>query len=132
MACFHQISSELAQDGEQANWTRGECSRASPRHHFDQRLSDFKSRCHGKLEDLGDSAANAKQYDEAVSQYTAALSLDLARPQGLLIKRSNAWMGKDAREDAVNDVKEWARLMLISGPWKDALAAAIDVSILLP
>ena len=48
------------------------------------------------------------------------------------MKRSNAWAGKGVGEDALNDAKEWARLMLTSGSWKDALAAAVDVSILLP
>ena len=74
----------------------------------------------------------AKQYDEAVSQYTAALSLDPADSQGLLIRRSNAWMAKGVRGEALNDLKEWARSMLTSGSWKDVLAAAVDVSILLP
>ena len=94
-------------------------------------MPDFKYRCRRKLEDLGNGFLNAKQYDEAVSQYTVALSLDPASPYGLLMKRSNAWMGKNAREDALNDAKEWTRLMLTSGSWKDALTAAIGVSILL-
>ena len=98
-----------------------------------QRLfSDFKSRYRSKLEDLGDSAVNAGQYDEAISRYTVALSLDLANSQDLLVKRSNACVGKGEREDALNDAKEWVRLMLASRSWKDALAAAVDVSILLP
>ena len=75
---------------------------------------------------------NTKQYDQAVSQYTAALSLNPVSPQGLLIKRSNAWVGKGAREDALNDMKEWARLMLTPSSWKNALTAAVAVSVLLP
>ena len=73
----------------------------------------------------------ASQYDEAISQYTAALSLGSAGPQGLLMKQSNAWAGKGVREGALNDAKEWARLMLTSGSWKDALTAGVRVSILL-
>ena len=96
----------------------------------DHLLPDFKCRCYSKLEDLGDSALNARQYDGAISQYTAALSLDPADPQDLLMKRSNAWMGKGAREDALNDAKEWTRLMLTSDSWKDALTAAVGASIL--
>ena len=98
---------------------------------LDQRVSEFKSRCHGKLGDLGDSALNGKQYDEAVSHYTVALSLNLATPQDLLMKRSNAWLGKGASEDALSDVKEWAGIMLTSSSWKDALIAAVSVCILL-
>ena len=75
---------------------------------------------------------NAKQYEVAILQYMAALTLDPATSQDLLVKRSNAWMGKGAREDALNDMKAWARLMLTSGSWKDALTAAGGVSVLLP
>ena len=92
--------------------------------------SDFKSTCCGRLEDLGNSALNAKQYDKAASWYTAALSLDPAGSRDLLMKRSNAWMGKGAREDALNDAKEWTRLMLASDSWKDALTTAVGASIL--
>ena len=133
VACFHQMSSGSVQeiDEERANWTRGECLRSLPRHHSDHPPSDFKSRCRGKLEVLGDSAANAKQYDESIAQYTAALSLDPVTPQDLLVKRSNALAGKGARVDALNDAKEWARLMLTCGSWKDVLVADVDVSMFL-
>ena len=72
---------------------------------------------------------NARRYAEAVSRYTTALSVDPAGPQGLLIKRSNAWVGKDARDNAMNDATEWARSMPTSGSWKDALSAGVSVSI---
>ena len=71
------------------------------------------------------------QYDEAVSRYTAALSLNPATLQKLLMKRSNAWVGKGAPEEALSDAKEWARLMLASSSWKDVLVAAVGVSFLL-
>ena len=69
---------------------------------------------------------NARRYTEAVSQYTTALSLGPASPHGLLIKRSNAWASKGARKDSLSDAKEWARLMLMSGSWQDALTARVS------
>ena len=57
---------------------------------------------------LGDDAADAKQYGEAVSQYTAALSLDPASPQDLLVKRSKAYAGTGKLDDALNDANEVA------------------------
>ena len=75
---------------------------------------------------------NTMQYDQAVSLYTAALSLDPPSPQDLLVKRSSASVGNGAWKDALNDVKGWAGLMLTSGSWEDALVTAVDVSILLP
>ena len=101
------------------------------KYHSDRPPSDFKSRCCVKLEDLGDSAMNAKNYGKAVSKYTAALLLDPADQQRLLMKRTSAWVGKGAWEDALNDAKEWARLMLTSGSWKDVLVTEIGVSMLM-
>jgi len=51
---------------------------------------DFKQRFSKKLESLGDAAMNAQQLDEAILEYSAALSLDCPVPQGFLIKRSKA------------------------------------------
>ena len=47
---------------------------------------DFKRHCSGKLEDLGDTRS-----DDDVPHYSAALALDPASPQDLLIKRSKAY-----------------------------------------
>ena len=49
---------------------------------------------------------NARQYDEAVSQYTVALSLDPPSPQDLLVKRSKARADKGEWTDAMNDANE--------------------------
>ena len=57
---------------------------------------------------------NAKQYDEAVPQYTAALSLDPANPQGLLVKRSKACAYNGQWNDALNDANEVVYFQL---PW---------------
>ena len=72
----------------------------------DHLLPDFKYRCPSKLEDLLDSALNARQYDGAISKYTVALSLDPSSPQDLLIKRSMAGADKGEWKDALNDANE--------------------------
>lgn len=116
VACFHQMCNELAQkiDGERANWTQGK-----GRHeHFkgclcDYPLSDFQSRCRRKIEDLGDIAMNAREYDRAILQYTSALSLEPATPHDLLVKRSKARVGKGLWEDALNDANEVGYFRLI-------------------
>ena len=74
--------------------------------------SDFKSTCCGKLEHLGDSAVNAKEYDEAILQYTTVLSLNPVTLQDLLGKRSKAHASKGDWEDALNDANEVAYFSL--------------------
>lgn len=49
---------------------------------------------------------NAQQYDVAVSQYSAALSLNPASPQPLLIKRSKAHAAGGLWDDALNDANK--------------------------
>ena len=46
---------------------------------------------------------NAKEYDEAILQYTTALSLNPIALQNLLGKRSKAHTGKGKWQDAFND-----------------------------
>ena len=52
---------------------------------------------------------NAKEYDVAVLQYTAALSLNPTTLQDLLGKRSKAHAGKGEWEDALGDANEITR-----------------------
>ena len=54
-------------------------------------------------------AMNTRQYDEAISQYSAALSLDPTTPQALIVKRSKAHAAKGFWEGALNDADEVAR-----------------------
>ena len=75
---------------------------------------------------------DSEQYHEAISQYTAAMSLQPVDPQRLLMKRSNAWVGYGAWQDALNDAKEWVESKLTSGSWRNALPGAVDVSLPLP
>ena len=63
-------------------------------------------RCSGRVEGLGDTAMSAGQHDVAISQYSVALSLNPAAPQGLFIKRSSAYIARGLWQDALNDANE--------------------------
>ena len=58
------------------------------------------------LEHLGDIAAEAQQHDEAITQYSTALSLNPVIPQDTFTKRSQVYMAKGSWEDAINDINE--------------------------
>jgi hypothetical protein len=66
-------------------------------------MLNFKCRCSEGLEGLGDTAMRAKRHDVAICQYSVALSLNPATPQGLFIKRSKAHIARGLWQDAVND-----------------------------
>ena len=68
--------------------------------------SDFKQRCAEKLEHLGDIAAEARQHDEAITQYSTALSLNPVIPRNLFMKRSNVHIAKGSWEDAIEDTNQ--------------------------
>ncbi|KAF8546776.1 hypothetical protein OG21DRAFT_1527604 [Imleria badia] len=99
--CFHEMESELTHqtNSEQANW-----------------IQDFKSRCGGKLETLGDLAMNVRQHDEAISRYSAALSFSPTNPQDLHLKRSKARANKGLWNDALNDANEVPEFFSCLGP----------------
>ncbi|KAF8554548.1 protein prenylyltransferase, partial [Imleria badia] len=131
--CFLRMVNELAGETtaqhEQAEW-----------------VTVFRQRCTEKLEYLGDVAADAQQHDDAITQYSAALSLDLPIPN-VFIKRSKAYMAKGLWGDALDDVNlvisqdpsspfghenilmEWAKANLKNGLWKDALSASRDFKV---
>lgn len=69
-------------------------------------LSDFSQR-------LGSTALNAKRYDEAVLHYTTALSLNPPSPQGILIKRSKAYMASRTWKEALDDANQVDHLSLL-------------------
>ena len=62
--------------------------------------------CLGELEHLGDTAMNTEQYDDAISQYSAALSFNPVVPQGLFVKRSKGYVASGLYEDALNDANK--------------------------
>ena len=72
----------------------------------------FRQRCTERLEYLGDVAADKQQHDDAITQYSAALSLDLPIPH-VFIKRSKAYMAKGLWEDALDDANQVRRRYLI-------------------
>jgi hypothetical protein len=76
------------------------------RHLRDRSLSECKSRCCEKLEALGDIAIGARQHDEAILQYSAALSLNPTTPEALFAQRRNARVVTGMWEDAFNDANE--------------------------
>jgi len=91
---------------EQAEWVLGEripCRYCCLCDYF---LSDFKQRISEKLEHLGDAAINAQQLDMAISNYSAALSLDPVAPRGLLIRRSKAYTARGLWKDALDDANK--------------------------
>ena len=69
-------------------------------------LSDFRQRAAEKPEDLGDAAAAAQRYDEAISLYTTALSLKPRSPQGILMKRNEMYMTVGSWERALDDANQ--------------------------
>lgn len=66
----------------------------------------FTQQCLKSLEGLGDSALASQNYAEAISCYSATLSLDPATRERILVKRSNAHAAMDAWNDALNDADE--------------------------
>ena len=64
---------------------------------------------------------NIQHYDEAISQYSTALSLDPAAAQGLFIKRSEAYIACGSWEDALNDAN-------MVCPFVSCRLALVDIS----
>ena len=69
-------------------------------------LSDFRQHTAGKPEDVGDTAAAAQRYEDAISLYTTALSLKPCSPQGILVKRSKIYMAIGSWEQALDDANQ--------------------------
>jgi hypothetical protein len=76
---------------------------------------DFKQRCAEKLEHFGDIAAEVQRHDEATTQYSAALYLNPVILEDVCIVPPL--------------LRKWAESQLTGGSWRDALVAALDVSI---
>lgn len=67
--------------------------------------SEFTKNCVQACEHIGDVAFKSAQFDEAIAQYTAALSL---RPSiiALLIKRGRAREAAGSWDDALHDARK--------------------------
>ena len=76
---------------------------------------------------------NAKEFDDAILQYTVALSLNPVTLKDLLGKRSKAHAGKGEWEDALNDANEVAHFNLFEFLYVHGFAQVIkfDLSSLL-
>ena len=68
--------------------------------------SDLKQRSANRLEHLADAAADAQRYDEAISHYNIALSLNPPSTQGILTKRTKAFVAIGSWKRALDDVNE--------------------------
>ena len=68
----------------------------------DNFLSGFKSQ---QPEDLGDAYLHARR-DDAISEYSLALSLDPTSPQDLFVKRSKAYVAKGLWENGLNNANK--------------------------
>jgi cytochrome c-type biogenesis protein CcmH/NrfG len=69
-------------------------------------IEQHLQQCMEALEDIGDIAMESDKAEEAVSSYTAALSLNPSNPAGLLVKRSKAWASQSSWEDSLKDADE--------------------------
>ena len=124
--CFHEMTSELEEEIhlhiEQTEWVHGErlCIPRRYCHLHFRDISEFKRRLSWNLEDLGDAAMDAQRHKVAISEYSAALSLDPTLPQGLFIKRSKAYVASGLWENGLKDANEvlpflLRRLVLVDG-----------------
>ena len=110
--CFREMMRALGGEknlrAEQAQWVLGEWLCLPCRYYClcNNFLSDFKQRFSKKSECRGDAAFDAQRYNEAISEYSAALSLSPPSPQGLFIKRSKTYMTRDLWREALNDANE--------------------------
>ncbi|KAF8555005.1 TPR-like protein [Imleria badia] len=95
--CFHQMTSKLVETHPE--WAL-----------------DFRQRSFKKFEHLGDTAVDTQQYDEAISHYSTALSLDLPFPKEILTKRIKAFMSTGSWKQAVDDANQ-VIMLDPSSPW---------------
>ena len=73
---------------------------------------------------------DAQRHDEAISHYTTALSLNPASPQGVLIKRTKAWLAAGSSQKALDDANQvrplcHVQLKLVDASSSDDLARSI-------
>ncbi|KAI6022110.1 hypothetical protein EDC04DRAFT_2607015 [Pisolithus marmoratus] len=78
-------------------------------------IDDFSKKCATTLERVGDEAFRSIKHDDAITQYTAALSLNPPSRVGLLIKRSRALAAKGLWKDALQDAGEAVEVDPIRG-----------------
>ena len=102
--CFHHMTRELrAEMNTHRDWALGQWLHILCRSRLRIILLDFRQRSSKNLVHFGDTALDSQRHDEAVSNYTTALSLDPPSPQGILIKRSKAYLAAGSWKQALDD-----------------------------
>jgi tetratricopeptide (TPR) repeat protein len=104
---INTLGENIRASEEAANWINGELSL----HTFSwyvvwNTLSEFSRRCVASFESMGDAATHLQAHDEAIEQYSVALSLNPTTAHGLYLKRSKARAIKGFWEDAISDANE--------------------------
>lgn len=79
----------------------------------DRSPADFRYRCSGNLERLGDAAVDSKQNEEAHRHYSAAVSIYPANAQGFFVLRSKLCMAKGSWEDAIDEANQVRQFCLV-------------------
>ena len=103
---------------------------SSPRGHELEHLTQqsyFRQRFFDQLEHLGDTAADAQRYDEAISHYTTALSLTPPSSQDLLIKRGKAYMKVGSWQLSLDDANQVLHSRLSAANLIDAYLQVIKL-----
>lgn len=70
---------------------------------------------------------DAQHYDDAIVQYSAALALDPAFPQVILVRRSKAYVAKGLWGDALEDANRVRCFCLRSSRLSDAKLSGDNV-----
>ncbi|KAI6018342.1 hypothetical protein EDC04DRAFT_2941978 [Pisolithus marmoratus] len=78
-------------------------------------INDLSRKCATTLERDGDEAFGSVKHDDAIAQYSDALSLNPPSRAGLLIKRSRALAAKGLWKDALQDAGEAVKVDPIRG-----------------
>lgn len=65
------------------------------------------------MERLGDAALDARQREEAIGHYSAALSIHPADTQRFFILRSKSCVAKGSWEDAVDEAEQVLQFCLV-------------------
>ena len=81
---------------------------------------------------LGDAAADDERHEDAVMQYSAALSLNPPIPQDILVKRSKVYLARNLWKDALDDINRVCHFCLCIPNLVDMESLGVDVRSVLP
>lgn len=104
---LERFGEEIHTNKATAEWITG---RYTAMHKLDRcglcGFADLKGKCVTMLEELGDTALTFGRHDEAIVQYSSALSLKPSNPIALLLKRSKLQASEGLWADALMDANE--------------------------